>query len=414
MHTLIRTLLMIVMSALASGTVAQPTSFTYQGRLKNGGALAEGQHDFRFRLFDAPTGGTQVGTQQCVDNLAVTEGVFTASLDFGQLFDSTASRFIEIEVRRDAGLNCASAAGFVVLAPRQLLTAAPTANHAKAAFSLDAPDGTHPNAVFVDNAGNVGVGTTAPANRLTVTGNANITGNVGIGTTNPGVPLHIVSTSPVPAIHVASPFAAMNLQDTGADSTQTGYISYRNKTGTETAWIGFGSAGDPDFSIVNARAGGDIVLNPFSGNVGIGTATPLSRLSVAGGADVSGSVGIGTSAPAAKLDVRGSIKLGSAGQYYATSGSQPLGIVRGYVRGDGSITYGEGFSVDRLSSGTYRIHFTTPFLGTPVVIRQSQTGHLYDGGRVYNIGGASCDVQNGVETCGICDGDFTFIAIGVR
>ncbi len=45
--------------ALASFTHAQPTAFTYQGRLENDAALASGLHHFRFTLLNAAFGGTQ-------------------------------------------------------------------------------------------------------------------------------------------------------------------------------------------------------------------------------------------------------------------------------------------------------------------------------------------------------------------
>lgn len=320
MHTMIRTLLMSVMPVLACGAAAQTTSFTYQGQLKNGGALAEGQHDFRFRLFDAASGGTQLGTTQCVDNILVNDGVFTTTIDFGNQFASPNQRFIEIDVRRDTGLNCSNTTGYTTLAPRQPIKPTPTATQAASAFSLAAPDGSPAQAVFVDNSG-----------------------NVGIGTTTPGAPLHI-----------ASPLAALNLQDTGPNSTQAGYVSYRNGTGAETAWVGFGTAGDPDFSIVNARSGGDIVLNPFSGNVGVGTASPVAR-----------------------LDVRGNIKLGTSGQFFAPAGEENLRIVRGTVEFDGTIIRGSGFTAQRIDEGKYRVTFSSPFAGIPTITATS-TRHLGD------------------------------------
>lgn len=47
------------------------------------------------------------------------------------------------------------------------------------------------DALFVDKNGSVGIGTTAPANKLSVTGNADFSGNVGIGTTAPAAKLDI-------------------------------------------------------------------------------------------------------------------------------------------------------------------------------------------------------------------------------
>jgi hypothetical protein len=79
-------------------------------------------------------------------------------------------------------------------------------------------------------------------------------GNLGIGTTTPAVPLHIArDLDPVMVLH-----------DTGAASTQAGYVAFWNNAPAETAWVGFGTPGSPHFSIVNARSGGDIQLMPAS------------------------------------------------------------------------------------------------------------------------------------------------------
>ena len=109
---------------LASAALAQPlgTSFTYQGELRASGVPASGPHDLRFRLYDTASGGNQVGSTVCSDNVATSEGRFTVVLDFGAQFTGQ-QRFLEIEVRADTGLDCGNATGFVPLAPRQPLTA---------------------------------------------------------------------------------------------------------------------------------------------------------------------------------------------------------------------------------------------------------------------------------------------------
>lgn len=153
---------------LAASARAQSTAFSYQGKLNNGGTPAAGVHDFRFRLFDDATAGLQVGAQLCIDNLAVNDGVFTATLDFLNQFITSTPRFLEIDVRVDSGLNCGNAAGFQTLAQRQPIVAVPLAMQAHSAFSLASFDGNPAVAVFVDHAGNVGVGTFAPQAKLDV------------------------------------------------------------------------------------------------------------------------------------------------------------------------------------------------------------------------------------------------------
>src|ERR1041384_7936940 len=74
--------------ACAATTAAQTpvgTAFTYQGRLTNNGAAADGPYDFYVRLYDAPVGGNAVGTPFLTFNdIPVAGGLFTLTLDFGQ------------------------------------------------------------------------------------------------------------------------------------------------------------------------------------------------------------------------------------------------------------------------------------------------------------------------------------------
>jgi hypothetical protein len=96
------------------------TSFTYQGRLTDGGSPADGEYDLFFRLYNAATSGTLLGAVT-VPNHQVTTGLFTVQLDFGQVFTGTAL-FLEIAVRPGA-----SSGAYTTLTPRQELTPAPYA-----------------------------------------------------------------------------------------------------------------------------------------------------------------------------------------------------------------------------------------------------------------------------------------------
>ncbi|HSX60381.1 MAG TPA: hypothetical protein VLF18_09295 [Tahibacter sp.] len=91
------------------------TTFTYQGELTNSSVPATGNFDFRFILYSADLGGTQIGPIVTRSNVAVSQGVFTVPLDFGSQFGSEA-RFLEIAVKSSG------APSYTLLSPRQPLT----------------------------------------------------------------------------------------------------------------------------------------------------------------------------------------------------------------------------------------------------------------------------------------------------
>ena len=69
-------LLAVLGLAGGAGTaVAQTTAFSYQGRLADAGAPANGVYDLEFALYDAPAGGTLLGTV-AKDDVAVAGGLF--------------------------------------------------------------------------------------------------------------------------------------------------------------------------------------------------------------------------------------------------------------------------------------------------------------------------------------------------
>src|SRR5437879_1103457 len=104
---------------------AQTTSFTYQGRLQEGGSNANGNYDFQFTLWDAASSGTQQPQPSPITvtrtNVAVSNGTFTVQLDFGSNAFPSADRFLEISVRATGG------GSFTLLSPRQPITSTPYA-----------------------------------------------------------------------------------------------------------------------------------------------------------------------------------------------------------------------------------------------------------------------------------------------
>ena len=88
------------------------TAFTYQGRLSDGGSPANGAYDLRFSLFDAASGGAQVGSTLTNNDVIVASGLFNVSLDFGVVFDGS-QLWLAVEVRPGA-----STGSYTALAPR--------------------------------------------------------------------------------------------------------------------------------------------------------------------------------------------------------------------------------------------------------------------------------------------------------
>ncbi|HEX6123797.1 MAG TPA: tail fiber domain-containing protein [Pyrinomonadaceae bacterium] len=97
---------------------SQTTEFSYQGNLNSAGQPATGSYDFEFLLFDSLTGGSQVGSTAAINNVLVTNGVFSVKLNFGDQFPG-ANRYLEIRMRPTGQ------SGMTILSPRQLLNSTP-------------------------------------------------------------------------------------------------------------------------------------------------------------------------------------------------------------------------------------------------------------------------------------------------
>jgi len=431
----------------------QATAFTYQGHLNTDGAPARGVYDFLFQAFDAPAAGNNLGGIVSVNGVGVTNGMFTALVDLGGTPFTSPARWLQISVATNGAGN------FATLAPRQPLTPSPFAIYAHTAGTVT--NGGIANAQLAANsiataniqnntitAGKIASGQVVKSlnglsDGVSITGGANVTistvgnsvqvssppggltmpfsgsasstgsvftvsnsgagpaaaffGKVGVGTASPATLLHARGAGPV-----------MILQDTASAANQAGYVGFWNNVPAETGWMGFGSPGIPDFSVLNARAAGDILL--YAGPAG--GAVSVTR----------GNFGIGTTTPAAALDVRGDIRLGPSGQFRATSGQENLRIVRGVVTMTECcvapvISAGTGFTVSRIGAGTFEISFTTPFAGRPalsVTCRESVgTGEAFATTQSVFSGGARV-LTYVSSTDSIFDRSFDFIAIGPR
>lgn len=120
---------------LTAGTAwAQGTTFTYQGRLLQGGTPASGLFDFQLRGFDDATGGSQLGFVSTHINVTVDRGQLQLLVDFGPGVFVGDPLWIEISMRP------AGSGPYDTLSPRQLVTPAPLAINADTVDGLDSTE----------------------------------------------------------------------------------------------------------------------------------------------------------------------------------------------------------------------------------------------------------------------------------
>ncbi len=216
-------LLFISLFVISTATVyGQTTAFTYQGKLTDGGAPANGLYDLSFKLFTQVSGGSQTATDVVKDDVQVTNGIFSVTLDFGSSpFTSQNGNFLEIGVRPGTGTGA-----FTTLNPRQQVASSPYAVQTIRAQSAAVADNANalggvPAASFVQTsdprlsdsrpptAGSTNYiqnnppspqssssfnisGNGIVGSNLAVNGGTSVLGNLGIGTVNPQFKLHVV------------------------------------------------------------------------------------------------------------------------------------------------------------------------------------------------------------------------------
>jgi len=123
-------LLGLPMLNLTTGTaLAQGTAFTYQGRLSNGTNPVTGGYDLTFALYNAGSGGTQIGSTVTNLGVGVTNGLFITTVDFGAVFTGSPA-WVAIGVRTNG------ASTFTGLSQLQQLTPVPYAITAESANSV--------------------------------------------------------------------------------------------------------------------------------------------------------------------------------------------------------------------------------------------------------------------------------------
>jgi hypothetical protein len=201
-------LICALLSIVCFSSFSQSTFITYQGVLQDNGVAANGLYDIRFSLYDSASGGLQVGST-ITQTASLTNGMLTTQINFGLNF-AGADRWLQLETRTNG-----IAASFVVLNPRQRITASPYSTYALSAATATSASNVVSGAVVTSinalkddlilQAGN-NVSITPSGNTLTIAaangGGSSIwsqlnnnayysLGNVGIGTTGPLTPLEV-------------------------------------------------------------------------------------------------------------------------------------------------------------------------------------------------------------------------------
>lgn len=213
---------------------AQGTAFTYSGRLTGNGAVVSGNYDLQFTLYNAVSGGGVVAGPLVITPVEVANGLFTVRLDFGPGVFIGGPRWLDVAVRPTGVGNYTS------LSPRNEVTSSPYAIRAQSAGVADSGGGG--GSVWSVNGGSAYY-------------NA---GNVGIGTSTPKGALQLASGG---------------LAVTGGSSPYTGAGA--------GVFMESGASGGLLFAYdYSAGATRNLLLNSPGGNVGIGTTTPASKLTV--------------------------------------------------------------------------------------------------------------------------------------
>jgi len=267
-------LLLSTIAAQLATAHAQTTAFTYQGRLNDTGAPANGSYDISFAAYDAASNGNLMSPVVTNAAVSVSNGLFTTTVDFGSGVFTGPDLWLEIAVSTNA------ADAFSIITPRQQFTPTPYAIYAEnAGTAASAAPGAFVTSLNtlkddITLAAGTNVTITPAGNTLTISSagaggsgiwsvngnNAFYTaGRVGIGTSNP-----------IGALQLASGGLAV----TGTSSPYTGAGAGIFMENTPL-YGGFLFA--YDYGLYTPE---NLLLNSPGGNVGIGTVNPEAKLHI--------------------------------------------------------------------------------------------------------------------------------------
>lgn len=143
-------LLALLLFAVVVPAFGQGTAFTYQGQLNSNSVPANGNFELMFLVFATDSGGVAIANAVVKNGVAVSNGLFVVSLDFGTNAFTGGARWLEIAVGNGAN-------SFVTLVPRQPLTPTPnaiTAGNLAGMLAAEQLAGTYSNPLALNNVAN--------------------------------------------------------------------------------------------------------------------------------------------------------------------------------------------------------------------------------------------------------------------
>jgi hypothetical protein len=336
---------LIAMLSCVRQAAAQGTAFSYQGQLSASGSAANGNYDFTFALFNTnSTNSGQIGGTLTNLDLAVSNGLFAVTLDFGGVFAGNAT-WLAIGVRSNGGNS------FTALSPLQELTPVPYAIMANSASNLlgslsaaQLPAGVVTNndtasvtlnGTFSGNGAglsnlNVG-GFTGTATNLTL-GTLTLTSNLFLPATTPSAGIiYSAGSTLIHAYGTNNFFAgarAGNLTMTGGANTANGATALQaNTAGSNNTAGGYGALYANTSGHENTAYGAYALVNATNANEN--TASGYSSL----WADTSGSDNSAAGAYALELNTTGddntasgygSLEKNTTGSFNTAGGEEAL------------------------------------------------------------------------------------------